>query len=143
MGDAASERDTTDRLRDFGFEPPVSNRWAFWYQFPILSGGREGRRRFLLGLFVTSSLLVALVALARACGSDGACSWAPLLVLGLLCVQVLVLAFQWWFLAAVPASFANPRHPDAGPGQFGAGQRTFPSQDVIFDPTYGRRDPPS
>ncbi len=143
MGDRTSQADTNDRLRDFGFEPPVTHRWALWYQFPILSGGRKGRRRFLIGLLVTSSLLLTLVALAEACGSNGACFLAPLLLLVLLLVQVLGLAFLWWFMAAAPASFANPRHPDAGPGQLGAAQRTLPSQDAIFDPSYGRREPPS
>lgn len=124
-------------LREFGFRPPAPERWRW---IAIVRGGPRARRRWAVALAFSAGIPVVAILLAVSCGSPGSgrCGVAPWFALGLL--TVVGLMASWWYLAALPALWEDPRHPAVG-GEFAAGPRTFPSEDVIFDPEYGRNPP--
>jgi len=125
------------QLVDFGFRAPRPSRG---YQIAVVRGGSESRRRWLITAAISLLLIGLTVLVLLRCGNTGtgACGWeTPLAVLAVLIVPF---ALTWWYMAAVPPDFEDPRHL-AVAGQLAAGQRTYPSQDAILDPNYGQPPP--
>lgn len=121
-------------LRDLGVLPPPRERFRW---IPLVRGGAEARRRWLIGVSVGATNCVVAGLLFWSCGSARYqnCGWALPLAAVIIVGTLVGYAMLGWFLLSLPALWENPRHP-AADGQFAAGPTTFPSRDVVFDPSY-------
>jgi hypothetical protein len=134
-----SSNELDAKYREFGFDPPRRERWRW---LPVARGGTVALRRWMVGWVILAVMALIALLYLLACGPTAVqtCGSAIPFAIAFVVLLFIFLGALWWFAVSVPALWESPRHP-AVAGQFAAGQRTFPSQDVIFDPEYDNAPP--